>query len=194
MSDTDDQDQALMLRFQETGDVEAFRVLFGRHRGPLLAYLQHVAGQPDVAEDVSQQAWLRLLETAQRGAYQIKPGASFRTFLFTLARNHFIDKYVRAHQNSRTVGLDAQHEVTLQSLDASPESAAADQQSRAALELAMRDLPVEQRDVVALWSQDLDIETIATIVAAPRDTVISRKKYALSRLRHALSRRGVMEP
>ena len=182
-----------MSSFQETGDVTAFRKLFARHRDPLLAYLQHIAGQPDVAEDVSQQAWLKLLETARRGAYRMNPGATFRTLLFTLARNYYIDKYVRAHQQSRTSPLDAQHEATLQSPDASPEVITANRQSGAALELAMRDLPLDQRDVVALWSLEIDIDTIATIVEAPRDTVISRKKYALSRLRHALARRGILE-
>jgi RNA polymerase sigma-70 factor (ECF subfamily) len=133
------------------------------------------------------------LETAQRGAYRTHPGASFRTLLFTLARNYYIDKYVRAHQNTRTAPLDAQHEATLPSPSASPEAVTAHRQSGVALEQAMRELPAEQRDVVALWSLDVDIDTIVTIVDAPRDTVISRKKYALSRLRHALARRGILE-
>jgi RNA polymerase sigma-70 factor, ECF subfamily len=182
------------LSFQQKGDMAAFRTLFGRHRDPLLAYLRRVSGQPDIAEDVSQQAWLRLVETAQRGAYRSDPAASFRTFLFTLARNYYIDKHVRAHQHSHTTALDARHEASLPAVDPSPDRLVADTQSSDALDLALRELPVEQRDVVALWSLDIDMDTIATIVQAPRDTVISRKKYALIKLRHALSRRGILEP
>ncbi|MBK6673287.1 MAG: sigma-70 family RNA polymerase sigma factor [Proteobacteria bacterium] len=194
MTETDDQDQALMLSFQQKGDMAAFRALFSRHRDPLLAYLRRVSGHPDVAEDVSQQAWLRLVETAQRGSYRSSPGASFRTFLFTLARNYYVDKHVRAHQHSRTTALETRHEDSLPAVDPSPDMLAVVSQSSDALDLALRELPAEQRDVVALWSLDIDIDTIATIVQAPRDTVISRKKYALVKLRHALSRRGILEP
>jgi len=54
-------------------------------------------------------------------------------------------------------------------------------------------LPVEQRQVVALWADGMRIGAIATLTAAPRDTVLSRKKYALAKLRVMLHERAAQE-
>lgn len=191
MDDSALDDQRLMLRFQDAGDGLAFQALFARHKEALLAYMQRLSGRNDVAEDVSQQAWLKLLEVARRREYRAG-GAAFRTFLFTLARNHYVDHHVRAHHASRTQSLSEEHEV-LPNPDEQPEHAAAAGQVGEAVIAALGGLPHEQRDVIALWSMDVDIDTIASIVDAPRDTVLSRKKYALSKLRQALERLGIGE-
>jgi len=187
-----DEDKSLMLRFQGTGDVSAFRTLFSRHKEPLLAYLRRLAGRVEVAEDVSQQAWLKLLEVGRKGAYRPSESASFRTFLFTLARNHYMDRFVRAHE-ARVARLDAKVEGALPDERESPDDATATMQIGPMLDAALRELPHEQRDVVALWSVGIDIDTISVMVDAPRDTVMSRKKYALAKLRQALARQGVEE-
>jgi RNA polymerase sigma factor (sigma-70 family) len=194
MHDEAADDQSLMLRFQESGDGAAFRTLFARHKEPLLAYLQRLAGRADVAEDVSQQAWMKLIEVARRRMYRTNEVASFRTWLFTLARNHFMDKHLRAHGVTRVSPLSSVHGETLAAVGEPPESTAAAQQMGSLLDVALRELPHEQRDVVALWSAGVDIDTIAAMVDAPRDTVISRKKYALAKLRMALERQGIEEP
>ncbi|HEU4781201.1 MAG TPA: sigma-70 family RNA polymerase sigma factor [Steroidobacteraceae bacterium] len=186
-------DHALMQQFQDSGDGAAFRTLFLRHKDPLLAFLLRLSGRNDVAEDVSQQAWLKLLEVARRRGYRASEVASFRTFLFTLARNYYVDKHLRAHQATRVNPLSELHEQTLPAMNQSPEDTAVARQLGSALELALRDLPHEQREVAALWSVGFEIDVIATVVGAPRDSVISRKKYALSKLRHALGRQGIKE-
>ena len=192
MNDESADDKSLMLSFQRTGDGDAFRLLFARHKESLLAYLQRLAGRVDVAEDVSQQAWLKLLEVARKGAYTPSDFASFRTFLFTLARNYYMDKHVRASA-ARVNPLGGEVENRLPDAAASLDDAAAARQMGAMLDAALRELPYEQRDVVALWSAGIDIDTIAAMIDAPRDTVISRKKYALSKLRQSLARQGIEE-
>ena len=52
---------------------------------------------------------------------------------------------------------------------------------------AIQNLPLEQREVIALWIAEVEPAAIAEITGAPRDTVLSRKKYALAKLRSALS-------
>jgi DNA-directed RNA polymerase specialized sigma24 family protein len=58
-----------------------------------------------------------------------------------------------------------------------------ERQRNARLYRALRRLPLEQRRVVALWADGERIGTIAALTQAPRDTVLSRKKYALAKLR-----------
>lgn len=182
-----------MLRFQEAGDLAAFQTLFERHKEALLAFLQRLSGRLELAEDVSQQAWLKLLEVARRGEYRATESASFRTFLFTLARNHFVDKHVRAHAVTKVHSLKDVHAESLAATGEPPEELASAHQVGAAVDRALRELPHEQREVAALWSVGFDVDTIAAMVAAPRDTVISRKKYALAKLRQALQRQGIEE-
>ena len=58
-----------------------------------------------------------------------------------------------------------------------------ERQRTARLRKALQRLPFEQRQVVALWADGMRIGAIAALTAAPRDTVLSRKKYALAQLR-----------
>jgi DNA-directed RNA polymerase specialized sigma24 family protein len=47
-------------------------------------------------------------------------------------------------------------------------------------------LPAEQRKVILMWSQGASIREMASACDAPRDTVLSRKKYAVARLRNTI--------
>ncbi len=194
MQQTGDNDQALMLRFQASGDVAAFETLFTRHKEALLAYLMRLCGRLDVAEDVSQQAWLKLLDIGRRRDFKVSATATFRTYLFTLARNYFLDHHVRSHAVAQTRALndDADRQLPDPNAGEAQELVHKSQLDHM-LNTAMLDLPPEQREVVALWSVGVETQEIANLVGAPRDTVISRKKYALAKLRKVLLGLGIEE-
>jgi RNA polymerase sigma factor (sigma-70 family) len=191
-----DSDAALIERFQATGDAAAFETLFARHRDALFAFLLRLAVNRSVAEDVSQQTWLQILESASRRGLRAEGAASFRTYLLTLGRNRFIDTYCRSHAVTRSQLLDDSM------IESMPDPGAGDDDVIRALDLgrmrqilssAMAELPFPQREVIALWADGTDIDTMSALVEAPRETVLSRKKYALAKLRDALARRGVTE-
>jgi DNA-directed RNA polymerase specialized sigma24 family protein len=48
-------------------------------------------------------------------------------------------------------------------------------------------LPAPQREVIRMWCAGTSIESMAARAAAPRDTVLSRKKYAFARMRQTLA-------
>jgi len=86
-----DPDVRLMLQVRD--DVPgAFEVLVGRYQNRLIGVLAHLVGQPDEAEDLTQDVFLRIYR-ARKG---YKPKAKFSTWLFTvannLAMNHLRDK------------------------------------------------------------------------------------------------------
>jgi RNA polymerase sigma-70 factor (ECF subfamily) len=147
-----------------------------------------------VAEDVSQQTWLKLIEAARQRSYAPRNGASFQTWLFTLARNRFVDDYVRRHEVAR-VSRESEIDIELREIadvdDKSPESHVSAAQLRQLIHGALADLPLEQREVIAMWSSGMDVERMMQVTGAPRDTVLSRKKYAIAKLRLALARLGV---
>jgi RNA polymerase sigma factor (sigma-70 family) len=189
-------DASLIERFQASGDAAAFEALFARHRDSLFAFLMRLALNRSVAEDVSQQTWLQILEAAGRRSLRAEGAASFRTYLLTLGRNRYIDSYCRSHAVTRSELLDDAVLDTVPDPGASADAVIAaldNDQLRGVLSEAMSELPFPQREVIALWVEGTDAETMATLVDAPRETVLSRKKYGLARLRAALERRGVKE-
>jgi RNA polymerase sigma-70 factor, ECF subfamily len=183
-------DADLMLIFQRERNYAAFEELFQRHKDALLGFLIQLTGTRTVAEDVSQQAWLKVIESARRGGYSDRAGVAFRTWLCTLARNHFVDEYKRKFVASRAVSLPdlpTEAEDTLWPSTAPDPSELVDQRLMAGhLQQALLSLPFEQREVIAFWAAGVELADIVSIVRAPRDTVLSRKKYAIARLRSLL--------
>ncbi len=183
-----------MLRFQRDRDFAALACLFERNRGALLRFLTRLSRNRAIAEDVAQQTWLKVIDVARQGAFAAASGVTFRTWLCTLARNHFIDEYRRKFAATRSVPLPTDLGATLAQIHRvapDPAEPLDERQRNARLYKAMRRLPVEQRQVVALWADGMRIGAIAALTEAPRDTVLSRKKYALAKLRVLLHERPV---
>ena len=189
-----DGDDELMFRFQREHDYAAFEELFSRHKDVLLRFLARLLGDVATAHDASQQTWLKVIEVARRQDYLAQTDARFRTWLLTLARNHAIDEYQRKFAVTRTVALtDELRERSLNGPNSGQQAASDPLDDANRLQISQRmseaiqTLPVEQREVIALWIAEVEPAAIAVITGAPRDTVLSRKKYALAKLRNALS-------
>jgi RNA polymerase sigma-70 factor, ECF subfamily len=175
-------DDELMIRYQREHDIRALEQLFTRHKDALLRYIMRLAGDRAIAEDVSQQSWLKVIEVAQKGTYVAHSGAAFRTWLFTLARNHLIDEHQRKAHNTEPFNPGAHAGVVL--IDPAEQAIQHDLITRVSSAWAL--LPALQRDVIALWAAGYSPQEIATMLKAPRQTVLSRKKYALAKLRCGL--------
>jgi hypothetical protein len=176
------EDAQLMLRFQRDGDRTALERLFERNRGALLRFLTRLSRNHAVAEDVAQQTWLKVIDVANQGAFAAASGVAFRTWLCTLARNHFIDEYRRKFAAARSVPLPADLGAAL----AAAHRVAPDPAAR-------RGRPVEPRGVGAFGAVGMRSGASGAPTDAPRDTVLSRKKYALAKLRVMLHERATHE-
>ena len=64
-------------------DATAFEELMLRYQGRVLSVLQHVVGNRDLAEDLTQDVFLRVF----RARKTYTPGSKFSTWLFTIANN-----------------------------------------------------------------------------------------------------------
>jgi RNA polymerase sigma factor (sigma-70 family) len=186
MSKRESDDQALMLRFQEQGDVRAFEQLFARHKNGLYRFVLKLSLNAAAAEDISQHTWMRLIEVAVAGRYRASGEASFRTYLYTLARNRYFDEYRRDHGVVRADPPEAIEQSFRNEQAETPEELCARRQDSDRLGRALRDLPPDQREVVVLWMEGLDLVDVARITGASWHTVVSRKRYALVKLKRAL--------
>ena len=179
MSSTPD-DSALMLRYRD-GDVAAFETLYRRHSARVYRYLLRQSGRPEVAEDVYQEVWAKII--GARSRYQAT--AKFSTFLFRVARNCFIDYLRRNKRHTNAVEAIADE---LPDGAAGPADKAEISEARQRLIAALDQLPDEQRDAFLLHEEGgLTLDEIAFVTDANRETVKSRLRYASNKLKRALA-------
>src|SRR5689334_2218228 len=168
------------------GEMRAFEVLYSRHRGALYRYLVRQSRDGEVANDLFQEVWSRVV--TNRARYE--PRAKFRTFLFTLAHNCFIDhcRRVRARPVALVVEDADAADLLPAGDDALPEKALERGEDSRRYRAALAALPAEQRDVYLLHEEsDLSLEEIARVTGVGAETAKSRLRYAINKLKAALS-------
>ncbi|WP_261991816.1 RNA polymerase sigma factor [Pseudomonas sp. SC3(2021)] len=176
-------DDALLARYRE-GDGAAFEILYARHRQGLYRFLLGLSGKPELADEVFQETWLSLI----RSASQPQGRATFRTWLFQIARNRLIDHWRKhgAHQPLHDSYDEQLHAVGDGTND--PEQLLNLSRDSQRLESALQALPADQREVFLLRAHgDLDLAQIASLTDTPLETVKSRLRYAQQKLRRLLA-------
>ena len=168
---------------------QRFERLFACHHRLLVRFLTRMTHCPQRAEDLAQVSWLKLISARERGACAAGSDGELRAYLFTIARNAFLDEYTRKHEAMRTRPVDPCVLDAMQSglQDEGPEQEIDRHQRALRLRQAVARLPAEQQKVIGMWSQGASIREMAAACAAPTDTVLSRKKYAVARLRGAFA-------
>ena len=183
----DEADETLMVQYQQ-GEVRAFEILLNRHRKPVFNFILRFVGHREVAEDLLQDTFLRVI----KGAAAYERQAKFTTWLYTIARNLCVDQS-RRRKHRRHASLDAPMAANEDSgtlLDVIPGNEMAsdrktvNKQLHETLERAIRALSDEQREVFLMREfLDMPFKQIAEVVGVPENTVKSRMRYALEKLR-----------
>ncbi len=175
-------DETLMLAYA-AGDTGAFEQLYSRHRGRLYRFLLRQLRDPALADEFFQDTWQRVI-SARAGW---KPEAAFTTWLFRIAHNRLNDHW-RALKHRPPAPADAEERAARVPDPDTPERNLSDFEQRRRLQLALAELPEEQREVLHLrLEQELTLEEIGEITGAGRETVKSRLRYAMDKLRTRLN-------
>jgi RNA polymerase sigma-70 factor, ECF subfamily len=187
-------DEELYRRYAD-GDERAFRVLLDRHGGEVLGYLARFFGDREMATDLTQDVFLKVIAAAA----DFRGDSSFRTFLFRIVRNLCIDvmrsRSSRPDARARSLDAPAHGDDDARPLSDSLAGPAPEADLRTlsgelsgALEVALARLPVEQREVFLMREVDgLRFPEIATILGVNENTVRGRMHTAVTRLRQDLS-------
>ena len=177
-------DATLMLRYRD-GDVRAFEILYARHKGGVYRYLQRMCRNPEVANDLFQEVWSKVIASRER--YEVR--AQFNTFLYRIAHNCAVDHFRRAgrpHKPARRTSMSWRTDCP--TLRMSGRKRGLRRRSCAPIFVARwMQLPAEQRDVFVLYEESgLSLEEIGRITGVAMETAKSRLRYALAKLRAAL--------
>ena len=175
-------DDVLMLAWTG-GDVAAFELLYGRHRGPLYRFLLRQTRDAALADEFFQDVWQRVI-TARAGW---TPDAAFSTWLFRIAHNRLNDHW-RGLKHRPPAPADGDERAARVPDPTTPERELSAFEQRRRLQRAIAELPEEQREVVLLrLEQELSLDEIGAITGAGRETVKSRLRYAMDKLRARLN-------
>ena len=175
-------DETLMLAYA-AGDMAAFERLYARHRTRLYRFLLRQLREPALADECFQDVWQRVI--AARAGW--KPEAAFSTWLYRIAHNRLTDHW-RALKHRPAAPADGDERAARIPDPDTPERNLSEFEQRRRLQLAMAELPEDQREVLELrLQQELSLEEIGQITGVGRETVKSRLRYAMDKLRTRLS-------
>jgi RNA polymerase sigma factor (sigma-70 family) len=193
-----DTDDALMAAYA-AGDARAFEQLYARHQAGLYRFIRRLLGHALNAQtdEVFQDTWLRVVNARARWAPQ---GASFRTWLFTLAHHRVVDLLRRS---GREVSIDAfegddgapwepqgaaaaasQHWPAPAAAPSPTEELAFWRRAGETLLGCLEQLPLPQRSAFLLHHDDgLTLDEVASALEVGFETAKTRLRYAMSKLR-----------
>lgn len=177
-------DEDLMQAYA-AGDAAAFEPLYARHKGGVYRYLLRHCGNGGTADEMFQDVWMSVIRA--RGSYV--PSARFATWLYRIAHNRVIDHW-RAQGAAEFVAADPD-DGDADPLAAipgprgdEPEVRAAGREQSARVAAALARLPPPQRDAFLLHQEgELELSEIAALTGAGVETIKSRIRYALAKLR-----------
>lgn len=168
--------QQLLARYVEKREPAVLSVLFDRYGDALYRYLLR-SSEPALAADISQQAWLRVMELGE----QFAGHSQFKTWLFSIARNLLVDEYRKLQRHEwldDTESLCSEQPAIEQQLIARKQDEA--------ISLAIQALPALQREALLLQLEGFSVADIARICRVGDETAKSRLRYARDTLKQQL--------
>ena len=158
-----------------TGDRTALHSLYDLLSLNLYGYLADTTRDSQLAEDLLQQLWVRVMEKIKTRRGPVRP------WVFTVTRNLALDA-LRAKQRSKKIELNDGPDLSV-----GPERIAENREEAERLRNAIQELPADLRDVVLLrFYSGLAFREIAGILSCPLGTAATRLRTALAQLQRKL--------
>ena len=150
-------------------DNDAFWRFFERYHDHLLAYLEWCTGDPEIAQDLTQEVFIYALEHLEKFSWQ---GRSFGVWLFHIARRRVLPRYWRSNRRR------AQEALVGGQVDGSVPESPSERLERAELSLRVRGLverlPADRRDAIVLHIyMEYSLRDTALALGMPEETVRS---------------------
>lgn len=173
-----------LMALAQRDDLEAFELLYERHKRVAYSLARRIVGGDGQADDVVQETFISVWRSIER--YDAKK-ASVRTWLMRIVHRRAIDnlRSQTVHSKRRADGEDLLDDV--ESGDAAPDTQALQQELSDNVRGVLVELPAEQRAVIELaYFNGFTHSEIAEILDEPVGTVKGRMRLGLEKMRGAL--------
>src|SRR5215207_5501825 len=177
-------DEDLMTLVDEK-ESSAFAVIYGRHGGAAYSLAHRIVGDAELAEDVTQEAFLSIGRSTAR--YDAARG-SVRAWVLGIVRNRAIDALRRAARPAPKLDFDDDAVLESQPAAQRTESEAIRRETADRLRQALGLLPREQSQVIELaYFGGFSHSEIADMLGAPIGTIKGRMRLGLEKIRTTLA-------
>lgn len=163
---------------------EAFDVLLSRYKGKLFSYIYLSVKDRDLANDLFQDTFIKVITTIKQGRYTEK--GKFSSWLMRIAHNLIVDSY-RKEKNENTVSnedseIDLFNDIRL--YNDSIEDDIVKEQVFVDLLRLLEHLPESQKQVLKMrFFEDLSFKEIADTTGVSINTALGRMRYAIMNMR-----------
>ena len=173
-----------LVALYATGKDEAFDVLLERYKDRLFSYIHYQVRNTDVAEDIFQETFVKVVITIRDGRYT--ESGKFFSWVTRIAHNLVID-FFRREKGENTISTD-ESEVDLLNnaklADRCAQSAIDSEQTFTDLRHLIEKLPQEQREVVQMhYFQEMTFKEIAEEKGLSINTALGRMRYGILNMR-----------
>ena len=186
-------DEELALSYIN-GNNRAFDLLLSHNQSKLFSYILFVVRNRDVADDIFQETFVKIITKLQEGRY--KPSGKFSAWIMRIAHNIILDWY-RAHKSGKVVETTKENDLSnIGSADiqiGNIENQFVNMQTLADIKKLMQHLPPSQREVVFMrFYQEMSFKEIAKATGVSINTSLGRMRYAILNLRKMVRDNGVL--
>ncbi len=168
--------ETLLLKYYQTKDNGYLEQLVTQYNRAMYHYLLTLS-DADLAKDVLQNTWLKVVSLANNKSQQASVPASVKNWLFTIARNLLIDE-LRRQQRWQWHAISEEHIVT-PTLDQS----IVKQDKLQQLEQALSSLPFGQKEALIFQQEGFSLFEISQLTGEGVETIKSRLRYAKNNLK-----------
>lgn len=191
LSEMTDEDLALSYI---NGDNRAFDLLLSRNQSKLFSYILFVVRNRDVADDIFQETFVKIITKLQEGRY--KPSGKFSAWAMRIAHNVIMDWY-RAQKSDKIIEPTKENDLSnIGGVDiqiGNIENQFVNMQTLADIKKMMKHLPPSQREVVFMrFYQEMSFKEIAKTTGVSINTSLGRMRYAILNLRRMVRENDVL--
>lgn len=176
------------------GNNRAFDLLLSHNQSKLFSYILFVVRNRDVADDIFQETFVKIITKLQQGCY--KPSGKFSAWAMRIAHNIIMDWY-RTQKTDKIVEPTKENDLSnLGSADiqiGNIENQFVNMQTLADIKKLMQHLPPSQREVVFMrFYQEMSFKEIAKATGVSINTSLGRMRYAILNLRKMVRENDVL--
>ncbi len=176
-------DASLMLAYAN-GEAAAFDTLYFRHKDKLYRYLHRQLNAASCVDELFQDVWARVINARTR----YRDNATFSTWLYSIAHNRLVDHYRSNTRWGALVEPLEEADELIAETGSDPYNTAINTELAQRLKQLIGDLPPPQREAFLLREEaGLSLLEIASVTDVDRETVKSRLRYAVNKLRQQLT-------
>jgi RNA polymerase sigma-70 factor (ECF subfamily) len=174
-----------LMTLVERRDPDAFAILYDRHGGAAYSLAHRIVGAPELAEDVTQEAFISVWRSGAR--FDATRG-SVRSWTLGIVRNRAIDALRRAAAPSRKLAFDDDSALEAEPAEERTDAEAIRRDTARRVRGALGELPSEQSEVIGLaYFGGFTHSEIAEMLGMPLGTVKGRMRLGLEKIRYVLA-------